>query len=282
MPRGVALTIGLNTLDPAHYAGASPTLSAAEADATTLAGLARNEGLEATCLLGSDATRFQVLAALEAAASLTGGDLFFMSYSGLGSQLPDFTGTEADGLVETWCLHDGMLPVRAVYAKLALLHDDVRVFLLTDTCHSGTVSRIPYDVLRSTLQLEKEAGAQPPPRPRSAFRDLPLSIAQRTFSQHRDAYRALLSQLPPEPTAGIHAKAIHLASCQDNQLAEEGGQHSAFVSRLLEVWKGGQFKGDYRALFLRMLRKMPPTQSPRYEVLGTRAPEFEHQRPFTV
>ncbi|MCY1022352.1 caspase family protein [Pyxidicoccus sp. MSG2] len=283
MPRGIALTIGLNALSQEHYAGATPSLRAAEADATTLAGIARAEGLETTCLVGSNASRFQVLTALQAAAdTLQGGDLLFMSYSGFGGQLPDLTGTRAGGLVEAWCLHDGMLPVQAVYAKLALLREDVRVFLLTDTCHTGTVARIPYELLRSTMELEKEAAARPPPRRMPVFRLLPEGIVRRTFSQHRADYMALLSQLPREPDADIHAKVIHLSSCQDAQVAEDGEQHSAFITRLLEVWQDGRFKGNYRTLSRRMVMRMPPTQSPAYEVLGAKAPEFEQQRPFTV
>lgn len=283
VPRGIALTIGLNTLSPEHYVGGSFVLETAEADATVLAELARARGLESTALLGSEARRDRVLAVLQRAAeTLQGGDLFFLSYSGGGSQLPDSTGTEEDGLTETWCLHDGMLPVRAVYAKLSLFRENVRVFLLTDTCFTATVARIPYDVLRSTVELEKQVRAQPAPRRMPRFRMLPQGIAVRTYQQHRDSYQPLLSQLPPAPVPPMRATVIHLASCQDHQLAEEGEQHSLFIARLLEVWKEGQFKGGHRALSRSLLRRMPPTQSPMYEVLGTRSSEFERQSPLTV
>jgi len=41
MPRGISLHIGLNRVDPAHYAGWNGALSACEADANSMEALAQ-------------------------------------------------------------------------------------------------------------------------------------------------------------------------------------------------------------------------------------------------
>ncbi len=110
MPNGLAVTIGLNSVDPMHYQGWSGDLIACEADVNDMAQIARSERFKVTTLLTKQATRAHVSKAIaEAAGSLKAGDLFLLSYSGHGGQLPDLNADEDDGEDETWCLYDGEL-----------------------------------------------------------------------------------------------------------------------------------------------------------------------------
>src|SRR5580765_3671110 len=98
MPIGQALTIGLKGVDPGHYAGWSGPLNACEADAEDMASIAESGGFTATKLLTGAATRQQVIEKIkQASAALSSGDIFLLSYSGHGGQLPDRSGDEADG-----------------------------------------------------------------------------------------------------------------------------------------------------------------------------------------
>ena len=54
-----------------------------------------------------------------AAKALSAGDLFFLTYSGHGGQVPDVTGDEADKQDETWCLFDGQLIDDELYFELS-------------------------------------------------------------------------------------------------------------------------------------------------------------------
>eukprot|EP00397_Hematodinium_sp_SG-2012_P049771 GEMP01057548.1.p1 GENE.GEMP01057548.1~~GEMP01057548.1.p1 ORF type:complete len:274 (+),score=57.87 GEMP01057548.1:56-877(+) len=77
------------------------------------------------------------------------GDNFYLSYSGHGTQVPDRSGQEADGLDEALCpadFHD---------TKIVLLDDELEMIcsglpqgcLLTcffDCCHSGTIMDLDY------------------------------------------------------------------------------------------------------------------------------------------
>src|SRR4030042_1257499 len=102
MPTGIGLTIGLNTVDPKHYQGWDGQLTACEADAKDMADIAESKGFKVTTLLTKDATRGAVLNAISKAANaLKSGDIFVLTYSGHGGQLPDLNGDEPDGLDET-------------------------------------------------------------------------------------------------------------------------------------------------------------------------------------
>jgi len=91
----------------------------------------------------ADAT--QVIAGLDQAAKdLATGDIFFLTYSGHGGQLPDKNGDEPDGQDETWCLYDGQLVDDELYAKWAKFKPGVRIFVLSDSCHSGSVVKLAF------------------------------------------------------------------------------------------------------------------------------------------
>jgi hypothetical protein len=92
------------------------------------------------------ATRNRVLADIKAAAKkLKRNDIFFLTYSGHGGQVPN-TGNdfEPDGYDETWCLYDGELIDDELYAALKQFARGVRIFVLSDSCHSGTVLRAAH------------------------------------------------------------------------------------------------------------------------------------------
>jgi hypothetical protein len=110
MATGMAITIGLNAVDPAHYSGWSGELRACEFDANDMAAIAKAQGFTASTLLTRAATRQAVLSHIsDAAQKLQSGDILLLSYSGHGGQLPDLNSDEPDGLDETWCLFDGEL-----------------------------------------------------------------------------------------------------------------------------------------------------------------------------
>ena len=90
-----------------------------------MAALADAVGYHATTLLTMEATREAVIGAIKgAAASMQAGDIFLMTYSGHGGQVPDFSGDEAlerqgDYEDETLCLYDGQLIDDELYALWA-------------------------------------------------------------------------------------------------------------------------------------------------------------------
>ena len=126
-------------------------------------------------MLTKDATRKAVIAAVKAAAkAMKAGDIFFLTYSGHGGQVPDFNGDEAlddpnDFQDETLCLYDGQIVDDELYALWAAFPADSRVLVLSDCCHSGSN-------IKARLIADLVADAETPDqRPRV----MPLAVAAR-------------------------------------------------------------------------------------------------------
>src|SRR5262245_24718220 len=108
--KGIAVTIGLNEVDPKHYGGPM-RLRGCVNDANDISEIAAHRGFDCKeTALNAKATRMAVTSAIEGAAnSLKAGDIFLLHYSGHGGWVKDDDGDEGDGRDETWCLYDGMM-----------------------------------------------------------------------------------------------------------------------------------------------------------------------------
>ena len=290
--RGQSLNIGLNSVSPTHYGGWSGDLAACEFDAKDMAALATGRGMKATQLLTKQATRAKVLAALRAAAkTLAKGDFFFLTYSGHGGQVPDVSGEEADKLDETWCLYDGQLIDDELYLELGKFATGVRILVLSDSCHSGTVVRAGPPAI-GILAPELRSKMMPP------------SVGMRTYEAHKAFYDKLQRDVakaeggavvdPDEALAGVavstrltkiakrfKARAILISGCQDNQSSYDGQHNGAFTGRLLTVWNRGNFDGNYATFHAHIKSGMPAIQTPNLFTLGPVA-TFLKQKPFSI
>jgi hypothetical protein len=224
-----------------------------------------------------------------AAKALRAGDLFFLTYSGHGGQVPDVSGDEADKQDETWCLYDGELIDDELYFELSRFAAGVRILVLSDSCHSGTVTR-----------------AAPPPAATAHERPkmMPAAVAMRTYREHQAFYDKLQldlakiagsARVDPD-TALAHVAAsgrltaivkkfnpavVLISGCQDNQTSMDGDHNGAFTEQLLKVWNQGKFDGNYGSFHTRIKAAMPASQSPNLFTLGE-AGVFLAQTPFTV
>ena len=278
MPKGISLHIGLNSVDPAHYSGWSGDLAACEADADDMEAIAKGKKFSATKLLTRDGTRDRVVAEIQrAASSLDAGDIFFLTYSGHGGQLPDRNGDEADRLDETWCLFDGQIVDDELHALYARFKKGVRIFVLSDSCHSGTVTKMAF--YQGTLG----ARSATPDAPAVRYRNMPLAATQKVYRQNKKFYDAILDNPAlREAKSQVQATILLISGSMDNQLSSDGTFNGLFTGTLLQVWNNGTYKNDYRAFHRSIVRRMPPDQTPHFSVVGTPSPAFEKQRPFTI
>lgn len=270
MPTGISLHIGLDSVDPRHYSGWSGKLAACEFDAKDMQALAKKQKFSTTVRLTRSATRNKILADLKAAAQkLRRNDIFFLTYSGHGGQLPN-TGNdfEPDGSDETWCLYDGELIDDELYAALAAFAAGVRIFVLSDSCHSGTVVRA--------------LGLAALDRPGTRSRAMPRDVAIRVYMDHSDFYDKLQSRSAGDPRTKAKATGLLISGCMDNQESSDGERNGLFTATLLSVWRGGKFEGDYRGFHKTIVKFMPPSQTPNYFTIGPANYAFEKQKPFTV
>lgn len=275
MATGVSIHIGLNRVDPAHYRDEhgqpwDGALVACEFDAHDMQALAEAQGFATQLLLTEQATSHNVIAAItHAAQDLQAGDILLLTYSGHGGQVPDRNDEEEDELDETWCCYDRQIVDDELYALWAMFQPGVRIFMLSDSCHSGSVAKDP-----EVVRLTAERGTR--------TRVLPLEVQSATYRAHKAFYDGLQAQNPAGDQVEIGASLILISGCQDNQSSYDGERNGLFTEKLLKVWNGGKFKGNMLHFQRRIRAQMPPVQSPNYFRTGTPNRQFEQQRPFTI
>jgi hypothetical protein len=281
MAKGLSLHLGLNAVDPAHYQGWGGPLNACEADAEDMQGIAKSRGFDSVILRTKEATRAAVIDRIKSAASsLKSGDIFFFTYSGHGGQMPDLNHDEDDGEDETWCLYNGELVDDELYRLWGKFAAGVRILMLSDSCHSGTVARVMNAALRATGGVEAVLGHPGGGVP--LVRAMPADVALRTYRANRELYDEILKGVDRESRGKTKASILLISGCQDNQESLDGTFNGLFTSKVLRVWRDGGFKRNYRAFHKAIVRQMPPQQTPNYYFIGAPNPEFEAQIPFTV
>jgi hypothetical protein len=280
MPSGRSLHIGLNTVDPAHYDGWDGALNACEFDARDMEALAKSRRFrKRTVLLTKEATSENVVSAIEDAAKrLRSGDFFFVTYSGHGGQVPDRNDEdEHDRSDETWLLYDRQLVDDELYALWATFEPGVRIFVLSDSCHSGSVTKNIEDEVPDPVARRDTAAAQSP-----RYRAMPRDVMIATYRANAKLYDDIQADVPTSDEAGVTATVLLISGCQDDQLSLDGFSNGLFTENLKAVWDDGAWKGGYPQFHKAIVARMPPTQQPNYLQVGAPNPEFEQQDPFAV
>jgi len=280
MAKGISLHIGLNRVDPAAYNGWAGTLAGCENDARSMKQIADACGYSSRIMLNDQATSAAVCEAIgQTAQDLAAGDYFLLSYSGHGGQVEDCNGDEDDTQDETWVLYDRMLIDDELYSLWSQFVSGVRIFVLSDSCHSGTVAKdmfyktIPHEALRSMFR-----GIPATPR----FRNMPIEAQQKAEAKNRELYRTLQWVAGNSRETPVSASVVLISGCQDNQLSMDGDKNGLFTQNLLEVWSNGGFQGDYPGFHSQIAAKMPGSQTPNYYKVGTDSADFEAGKPFEI
>ena len=248
MALGISLHVGLNRVDPAHYQGWDGELTACEFDANDMRAIAEGQGFEARSLLTKEATSDAVLAAIErAAGELDQGDLFLCTYSGHGGQVPDRNGEdEEDRSDETWVAYDRQIVDDELYALWSRFAPGVRIFVLSDSCHSGTVVRDIEAKVPGPVSTRQKAAAESP-----RYRALPRDVMIATYRANARLYDAIQERLPGAERADPAATVLLISGCRDDQLSLDGFSNGLFTENLRAVWADGAWEGTVGASRLR-------------------------------
>ena len=281
-PKGISLHIGVNQADPIHYAGWKGALEACENDARDMETIARSQGFVAESLLGRAATSAVVVGAIERAAKeLFEDDFFLLTYSGHGGQINDAGSDQPDGLDETWVLFDRQLIDDELYVAWSLFRPSVRVSVLSDSCQSGTMTKELFleptsYIPRLEARVRASTGANLRPKL------VPPEVQAKIYKERATLYDDIRKKTPRRERVNLECSVILMSACQDNQVAMDGKKNGLFTDALLRVWDKGQFAGGYHHFRTEIAIMMPPTQSPKYTIVGHRERAFEHQRPFSI
>ena len=278
MAKGIAVNIGLNFVNPAAYNGWNGELSGCINDARDMNQIATQLGYTASMLTDAQATASEVTRAIgQAARELAAGDICLVTYSGHGSQINDVTGDEPDGKDETWVLWDRQLLDDELNGLWSSFADGVRIFLLSDSCHSGTVARVmSFQKKFKSPEFAAQYGlpVNAPPRVRAAD---PAAI-HANYLANKSYYE--VSQWTHR--ASVNASVTLISGCQDNQLSSDGDANGLFTQRLKEVWNGGAFSGSYAQFHSAIVARMPSDQTPNLFRTGVSNPAFDAEKPFMI
>ena len=278
MAKGIAVNIGLNFVNPAAYNGWDGELAGCINDARDMNQIATQLGYTATMLTDAQATASEVTRAIgQAARQLAAGDICLVTYSGHGSQIIDATGDEPDGKDETWVLWDRQLLDDELNGLWSSFAAGVRIFLLSDSCHSGTVARVmSFQKKFKSAEFAAQYGrpVNAPPRVRAAD---PAAV-HANYLANKSNYE--VSQWTHR--ASVNASVTLISGCQDNQLSSDGDANGLFTQRLKEVWNGGSFSGSYAQFHSAIVARMPSDQTPNLFRSGVSNPAFDAENPFTI
>jgi metacaspase-1 len=280
MPRGISIHIGLNVIDNKHY-GSSGELPNCDKDAAAMKKLALTEGYNVhPLLLNKKATSTNVLTALSVAAdSLQPGDILLLTYSGHGSFFPDLNDDEDDKYDETWVLYDRMLIDDELYYAWSKFRAGVRILLISDSCHSGTVAK-PLLLNCNYRQLDVPH--------QSSLKEILKAESQLLYKSHRIKYDQQLKFVPSPSKLNISASVILLSGCADNQFSysqsRSGRKLSLFTDELLTEYYKKDASYTY-ATFLEAVRRRIPArlrQVPNFYTVGALNKKFIQQTPFQI
>lgn len=236
-----ALCIGIN-----NYPGTDMDLNGCVNDANDWSEELGRRGYSVIRLLDARATKAAMVEGMQSViGNAASGDSVVITFSGHGTYVPDADGDELDGLDEALCPHDlttggGALlddEIRTIFGKRKA---GVRLVLISDSCHSGTVTRLAA------------AEAAEPHLPRPRF--LPMGNwmpADRIPAAALAPAATMNAGTGISPLAGAMSKRagdLLLAGCK------EGPNNFSY-----DAWINGRYNGAFTFYALKTLKTLPST-----------------------
>lgn len=248
----LALCVGIN-----DYPGTGSDLSGCLNDVKDWSQALAARGFAVTTLVDRKATGANMRAALQATLAQAGkGDVVVFQYSGHGSYVPDRDGDEPDGNDECLCPYDIVAKGALTDDELFRIYSDrkpgVRLVILSDSCHSGTVAKFA-PITTPAIR----AGAA-----RRKVRFLPPAtfLPQRTV-RAMGLMRGLRRSSPPGRYAGLL-----MAGCQDTEYSYDaifnGRPNGAFTYVALRQLQKMKKTATYASWFQAIRNALPSQQYP--------------------
>lgn len=286
--RGLSLHVGLNRVDGSKYIDPDGkpwdgALPACEKDAADMAAVAHQRGFTASTLLTTDATADNIVGHIrEAAGALSPGDIFFVSFSGHGGQVPDANGKEPDGLDETWVAYDRQVSDDELFFELARFRPGVRVVVASDSCHSGSIVDSAPNALVADVTPGPVAVAGLPEG--LWVKAMPAGVARADARNRAGLYLAIQGSVPDadDSVQGLEASVLEIAACRDDQLAGATAEHSLYTAAFVATLNSPAFNGTYVDLHRQLIERLPDHQTPVLSGPAAEDPAFVGQRPLTI
>jgi hypothetical protein len=249
-----ALCIGIN-----DYPGTGSDLAGCVNDANDWAAELQKKGFVVSKVLDKQASGKNIRAAIEGTISkAVSGDTVVVQYSGHGSFVPDDDGDEPDGTDECICPYDinskGPITDDELFDLYSAKKTGVRLLVISDSCHSGTVAKFAPIKTPPTVRGGKA--------PQRKVRFLPpAAFLSRRELANLGSRRGIRPSSPP----GRYA-ALLLAGCQDTEYSYdayfEGRPNGAFSFVALQALAAVPAAATYKTWFKAIRAILPSQQYP--------------------
>ena len=275
MKKGISIHIGLEYFNPKEYEGQRGVLPTCKQDMLEMQKIAKNQKFTSSqLLLNEKATRDNVVSVITLASQeLHKGDMLFISYSGHGTYFEDKTKGRDEKEDESWCLYDGFLLDDELHYFWTLFNEGVRIFMISDSCHSGTMAK--YIVNENT------------PIEESFSKD----TAKNLYLKRKKYYDEIKQRANRAKEKEIKATVMFIAGCQDNESSYifPPDKNSLLTLVLNKVWNDGEFEGTTKEFFEAIkkrvrdiAKKKRKYQTPNLYVIGKENRAFQNQKPFSI
>jgi len=230
-----AVCIGIN-----DYPGTDSDLAGCVNDARDWAAVLENRGFTVKVMLNKQATGNAIRNAIHSLVwDAKKGDSVVFQYSGHGSFVPDIDGDEPDGTDECICPYDidrnGPIIDDELCEAYSHWQPGVRGLMISDSCHSGTVSRFaPITTPPTTKGLHA---------PQRTVRFLPPSV----YLSKRETSKLGTRSLRRASSSKRYG-ALLMAGCQDVEYS-----YDAFFQ--------GRPNGAFSFVAIRALSKLGPNET---------------------
>lgn len=255
-----ALCIGIN-----NYPGTNRDLSGCVNDADDWSQVLESKNFTVKQLKDGEATKASMIEGIrELVLRAKQGDLIMLTYSGHGTWVPDTDNDENDGKDEALCPHDinsaGALTDDELYDIFDQMERDVRSVFISDSCHSGSVSRMAPRALA--------ADDEKAPRIRFLEPHRFLSEEEMKVADMMVRRRSVGAKRPH--------RGVLLSGCQDHQLSYDAWfgdrPNGAFTRAALQALQGIGEDATYRDWHEEIRMYLPSSSYPQSPMLqGTRS-----------
>lgn len=263
-----ALCIGIN-----NYPGTQMDLQGCVNDANDWAAALAARGFKVAKLLDGQATKAAMVKAMnELIGTADKGDSLVITFSGHGTYQPDEDGDEADGLDEALCPYDlqtngAALVDDEIRAIFGARKAGVRLVLISDSCHSGTVTR--------AAKAEKDADTRPRFMPMGNW--LPAKLLPK--DRAGKPATTMVAPAGTSPLLGAYSNKLGdllLSGCKegpnnysyDARIAGRfNGAFTHYALKALKALKEGATYADWHKAIVKYLPSASYPQSP--QILGS-------------
>ena len=248
-----SLHIGIN-----DYPGTGSDLSGCVNDANDWREALVARRFEATSLLDANATKSNMQEAiLKIVGDTDRDDIAVITYSGHGTWIADEDGDEPDGRDEALCPHDitqgNLLTDDELYDIFSGRKRGARIIMISDSCHSGTVTRA-----RTIMP-----GAESDPW---KFQKIRYLAPEMYLKDDIDRLKRARLVENIQARGKIRAASLLLAGCKDDEYSYDawfnGRPNGAFTYAALQTLKSLPNDASYRKWYEEIRKILPHVNYP--------------------